>query len=488
MRTGTNIPAYVDPIKLARNLLHPIKDLTKPQLKHRYIFSNRVSENNLNDSALNVAPEFMSLLAGLPVASGTTSSTGSSQRPGSQDAQGFDTFSQILSSNLDALIELSPQASSFSPEPAALPGLPLRNVLLAHTSVDASSSTTIDVGQWLVDGELPGKVLPGPGSSRPLATGESTGEIGNAKVPAPESDAVHTLGNQFALTVPAAPIKSSEPPPYDDVNALSLTRDASFSGLNSELLQSVRKIPDGSAQAGTAHTDQRLAVSTGTYLAHGSQAANQPADQPVNRPAQPNPLDADQLLSELYAAGLDTGTLDNKLSQPSPEQSTSQSPSPSPTAFAAISSPLLNAAGLPASAAVTLTDRASAAQQIAEHVTQFVRQGEEFAEISLNPPHLGKIRVQITVANEQASVILTTLVPDIRDVLESSIPRLSNLLANAGLSLADARVMQDAQQQQNSGNSSANSPDPQTAVDERELEHISTFTRIRETNLLDLYA
>ena len=121
-------------------------------------------------------------------------------------------------------------------------------------------------------------------------------------------------------------------------------------------------------------------------------------------------------------------------------------------------------------AAVTLTDRGSAAQQIAEHVTQFIRQGEEFAEISLNPPHLGKIRAQITVTNDQASVILTTVVPDIRDVLESSIPRLSNLLSNAGLSLADARVMQDMQQQQNFDEPSDNPREPQMAMDEGELQ------------------
>ena len=269
------------------------------------------------------------------------------QRTRSDDAQETGTFSQILSSNIDAHIDSSPQTGPFFVEPAASFGLPLRNVVPAHTAVSASSSTTYNADQWLIDAELPGNVLPAPGDSLPLATGEPAGVIPTVNTTAPESDAVLKLRNQLAFAEPAAPVEPNEPPLYDDVHPFSFARDASLTGRTHEALQPLGQQLSGSLQTIAAYGDQRPVASTSAHLSHSSHTADQPVDQPVDEPVQAGAIDADQLLAELSAAGHDVGTLEHKLHQPLSEQSASQGPNPSLAAFSTLSSPLLNAAGSP---------------------------------------------------------------------------------------------------------------------------------------------
>lgn len=94
-----------------------------------------------------------------------------------------------------------------------------------------------------------------------------------------------------------------------------------------------------------------------------------------------------------------------------------------------------------ANAPLTLVaDRQLAGQQIAQHVASFVQQGNDSFEINLSPPHLGKISARIMLQNDQASVVLTAPSADIRELIEASLPKLSSLLEDAGLNLADANV------------------------------------------------
>ena len=109
------------------------------------------------------------------------------------------------------------------------------------------------------------------------------------------------------------------------------------------------------------------------------------------------------------------------------------------------------------------TERGVASQQIAQQISSFVSAGNDYAEINLSPPHLGKITVRIALQNDQASVLLSAPTPEIRELLESSLPKLSALLSEAGLSLSDSQVSDHSKDESSSNTLGEQTSDNQSA-------------------------
>ena len=171
--------------------------------------------------------------------------------------------------------------------------------------------------------------------------------------------------------------------------------------------------------------------------------------------------------------------------------STSRSNDSIASAASLLNAPItLQPGGLPVSSAQLAlgADRAAAANQIAQHVASFVRQGDDYAEINLSPPHLGKISVRITVQNDQASIVLNSSTPEVREAMEASLNRLNSLLSEAGLNLADASVADQSQQHESRESSNpGNNPDFR-ASEEIEKPQVTRSERIINHGLLDAYA
>ncbi len=66
--------------------------------------------------------------------------------------------------------------------------------------------------------------------------------------------------------------------------------------------------------------------------------------------------------------------------------------------------------------------------------------GQNSAEIQLDPPELGSLQVRVTTRHEQTSVIFVAPNNAVRDALEQQLPRLRDTLEGAGLQLNDASV------------------------------------------------
>lgn len=62
------------------------------------------------------------------------------------------------------------------------------------------------------------------------------------------------------------------------------------------------------------------------------------------------------------------------------------------------------------------------------------------AQIQLDPPELGKLMVQLQIKGEQATVSFASPHAVVRDTLESTLPRLQEMLAEQGLDLVDVDV------------------------------------------------
>ncbi|PTP75884.1 flagellar hook-length control protein FliK [Vibrio splendidus] len=85
-------------------------------------------------------------------------------------------------------------------------------------------------------------------------------------------------------------------------------------------------------------------------------------------------------------------------------------------------------------------------EQVAEKVQMMMSKNLKNLDIRLDPPELGQMKIRMTMNNDVANVHFTVSNQQARDVIEQTLPRLREMLAQQGLQLADSSV-----QQQNSG-------------------------------------
>ncbi|KAF0813054.1 hypothetical protein IGB42_02450 [Andreprevotia sp. IGB-42] len=93
---------------------------------------------------------------------------------------------------------------------------------------------------------------------------------------------------------------------------------------------------------------------------------------------------------------------------------------------------------------------------VAQRVSLMLNKQEQHLEMQLNPPNLGPMEVKLTMAGDQASVTFTSQQASVREALAAATPKLTALLADQGITLANVQVASDslnqqAQQQQQAG-------------------------------------
>ena len=85
--------------------------------------------------------------------------------------------------------------------------------------------------------------------------------------------------------------------------------------------------------------------------------------------------------------------------------------------------------------------------ELGQKLTWMVNNGRQQADLVLTPPHLGRVEVSLTLNGDQASAIFASSNPAVREALESSLHRLREVLADAGVSLGQAQVGSEAPNQ-----------------------------------------
>jgi flagellar hook-length control protein FliK len=88
------------------------------------------------------------------------------------------------------------------------------------------------------------------------------------------------------------------------------------------------------------------------------------------------------------------------------------------------------------------------ANEIGSRMTMMVDQGKHTASLRLSPEHLGPLEIRISMKDDQASVWFGATHADTRAAIENALPRLRELFAAQGLSLADANVSREPPRQQ----------------------------------------
>lgn len=84
--------------------------------------------------------------------------------------------------------------------------------------------------------------------------------------------------------------------------------------------------------------------------------------------------------------------------------------------------------------------------EVGQKVVWLASREESRAEMTLTPPHLGKIEVTLTVSGDQTNALFVSASPTARDALENALPRLREIFAEAGITLGQASVNAESPQ------------------------------------------
>lgn len=88
-------------------------------------------------------------------------------------------------------------------------------------------------------------------------------------------------------------------------------------------------------------------------------------------------------------------------------------------------------------------------QALGQKVVWMVSGSQQSASLTLNPPDLGPMQVVLHVHNGQAEASFTASQPEVRQALEAAMPKLREMMSDAGIQLGQATISAGMPNQQN---------------------------------------
>ncbi|MFZ6767018.1 flagellar hook-length control protein FliK [Undibacterium sp. Di26W] len=194
--------------------------------------------------------------------------------------------------------------------------------------------------------------------------------------------------------------------------------------------------PDSPALADAGKTEV-----TTSDLALGSKASDKAANATAATAA-----DTIKTFASDVAQARDT--IADKLADIKPAESSKETPqviAPVPIATQAVSNAQANAAN--AMAIDHISPRVGNPgwdKAVGQKVVWMVGEAMQSAELTLNPPDLGPLQVVLKLSNDQANASFTAAQPEVREALEAAMPRLRQMLSDAGVQLTGFSVNSQA--------------------------------------------
>ena len=84
--------------------------------------------------------------------------------------------------------------------------------------------------------------------------------------------------------------------------------------------------------------------------------------------------------------------------------------------------------------------------EVGQKIVLLVSRQESRAELTLTPPQFGKLEITISINGDQTSATFVSASPAAREALEQALPRLREMMAEAGISLGQASVNAESAQ------------------------------------------
>ena len=117
-------------------------------------------------------------------------------------------------------------------------------------------------------------------------------------------------------------------------------------------------------------------------------------------------------------------------------------------ATAGASAPNPPAPGNPATALLTPQVGSSEwGKALGQQVIHMGKAGNPVAELQLNPPGLGPLKVTLSMVDQQMQAVFVSAHSSVRAAVEAALPQLRTLLAESGISLGNTSVGSESQQQ-----------------------------------------
>jgi flagellar hook-length control protein FliK len=88
---------------------------------------------------------------------------------------------------------------------------------------------------------------------------------------------------------------------------------------------------------------------------------------------------------------------------------------------------------------------------VGDRMVWMANQGQSRAELVLTPPQLGRIEISLSMSGNQANAVFISANPEVREALENAMPRLREILADAGVTLGQTQVGADSSGQSTNG-------------------------------------
>ncbi|OXX25038.1 flagellar hook-length control protein FliK, partial [Vibrio sp. V05_P4A8T149] len=95
-----------------------------------------------------------------------------------------------------------------------------------------------------------------------------------------------------------------------------------------------------------------------------------------------------------------------------------------------------------------LLNREMASEQMAERLQMMMSKNLKHVDIRLDPPELGRLQIRMNMNGDHTTVHFTVANHQARDVIEQSMPRLREMLAQQGVQLGETSVQQQSAGQQ----------------------------------------
>jgi flagellar hook-length control protein FliK len=132
-------------------------------------------------------------------------------------------------------------------------------------------------------------------------------------------------------------------------------------------------------------------------------------------------------------------------------------------------------------------------ETFSDRVVWMVKQDVQVAELRLNPPQLGPLDIRINLNHDQASITFSSQHAPVREAVEAALPRLREMLADAGVTLQDSNISQhsfsDQQQAQDSrGSEHDDGFSGLAGLSDEGLEHESALPSQGHHGMIDLFA
>lgn len=127
---------------------------------------------------------------------------------------------------------------------------------------------------------------------------------------------------------------------------------------------------------------------------------------------------------------------------------------------------------------------------LGERAVMMAQQGPRMAEVRLDPPELGSLRIRVQVhGNDQVSLIFTAPSAAVREVLEQSMPRLREMFLEQGMNLSDASVSDQSAKDQSDQPHTAERAKTTGGMNRDEFGELPAHrTELRKVGIIDYYA